>query len=217
MTKTSKIIRYAIVLVLLASMAFLLGVRPIVEKIPNVPKLGTLPAQLGEWRGKDLSIQPEVLEVLGPGDFLSRVYKRAANEPYVDLFIAYFPSQRAGDTIHSPKNCLPGSGWLPVESARIQLTNPNGMPVEVNRYIIAKGLDRQLVIYWYQAHNRIVASEYWAKYYLATDAMRLNRTDGALVRVITPLMPGEDVEAGQLRTMEFSKLLLPTLNNFVAP
>ena len=91
-------------------------------------------------------------DVLGAGDFLLRVYQDSSRrQPYVDLFLAYFPSQRTGDTIHSPKHCLPGSGWLPVESSRVTLALPGHSPFLANRYVIAKGTDRQLVLYWYLA------------------------------------------------------------------
>src|SRR5262249_2920185 len=147
---------------------------------------------LGSWAGSDVPIAKDVLEVLGPGDFLLRIYQnQSAGIPYVDLFVAYFPSQRTGDTIHSPKHCLPGAGWLPVESSRIILSLLGMRSFPANRYVIAKGTDRELVIYWYWAHNRGIASEYWAKLYLVADSMRLNRSDGSLIRVTTPLRPGE--------------------------
>jgi EpsI family protein len=161
-------------------------------------------------------MQREVLEILGPGDFLQRFYDdSSANEPYVDLFVAYFPSQRTGDTIHSPKHCLPGSGWLPVESGRVTLSFPSRAPFEANRYVIAKGDDRQLVLYWYEAHDRAVASEYWAKFYLVTDSIRLNRSDGSLVRVVTPLAPGEGLDVAEQRLISFAGNLVPLLDRYV--
>ena len=148
---------------------------------------------------------PDVLNVLGPGDFLLRAY-RTENErtPYNELFIAYFPSQRTGDTIHSPKNCLPGAGWAPVESTRVPLSVPGQAPFIVNRYVIAKGGERQLVLYWYWAHDRAVASEYWAKIYLVTDSIRMNRSDGSLVRLTTHMFPGESVDAAMQRLVPFA-------------
>src|SRR6202030_4069495 len=155
---------------------------------PSLP-LKQFPAQLGCWTGTDVGIDKDVLDILGPGDFLLRIYKNQ-NNPYIDLFIAYFRSQRAGDTIHSPQHCLPGSGWTPVENQRITLSMPGHAPFPANRYLIAKGDDRQLVLYWYWAHDRGVASEYWAKFYLVTDSIKMNRSDGALVRITSPLYPG---------------------------
>jgi EpsI family protein len=136
-------------------------------------------------------------------------------EPYVDLFIAYFPTQRAGDTIHSPKNCLPGAGWSPIQNGRVQLSLPGIRPFNANRYIIAKGSDRQMVLYWYLAHDRAVASEYWAKIYLVTDAMRMNRSDGSLIRITTPLLPGEDPNLAQNRLVSFASLVVPGIDKYI--
>ena len=134
-----------------------------------------------------MQIDQETLDVLGAGDFLSRVYTQSGEAQPIGLFIGYFPTQRTGVTIHSPKNCLPGSGWAFESSQYVNLNDANGKPHRVGEYIIANGENRQFVIYWYQAHGRSIANEYMAKVYLVTDAMRLNRTDGALVRVITPI------------------------------
>jgi EpsI family protein len=170
-----------------------------------------------DWSGQEIAIQPEIREILGDGEFLLRIYTRALQEPYIDFFLAYFPTQRTRSTIHSPQNCLPGAGWLPVESARMQLSRPDGRAITVNRYVIAKGLERRLVLYWYQAHGRLVASEYWAKFYLVTDAIRMNRSDGALVRIITAVDRNEDVEHAQQRAVEFAQVILPSLDSCIPP
>jgi EpsI family protein len=145
-----------------------------------------------------------------------RVYRRDDDrQPSTDLFMAYFPSQRAGDTIHSPKNCLPGAGWTPIDSSRISLSVGGHTPFPVNRYVIAKGSDRLLVLYWYWAHDRAVASEYWAKVYLVTDSIRMNRSDGALVRLNTRMLPGESVEAAMTRLTPFAGQVVPLLNEYI--
>jgi EpsI family protein len=131
----------------------------------------------------------------------------------VDFFLAYFPTQRTGSTIHSPQNCLPGSGWIPADLKRIAL--PGSEKALVNRYIIAKGLDRQLVLYWYQSNGRIVASEYWAKFFLVADSVRRNRSDGALVRIVTPVARDESVETAERRALDFARQALPQLDRFV--
>ena len=138
-----------------------------------------------------MPIDQETLDVLGAGVFLSRLYTQAEQKLPIGLFIGYFPTQRTGVTIHSPKNCLPGAGWSFETSQYVDLIDANGKAHRVGEYIISDGADRQFVIYWYQAHGRSVANEYLAKMYLVTDAMRLNRTDGALVRVITPISANE--------------------------
>lgn len=209
-------VRFAIAVALLLLAAVFLQARGRNEIFPPRRALSSFPQQLGPWTGTDVPIPQDVLDVLGKGDFLLRVYRNDAQRaPYVDLFLAYFPSQRAGDTIHSPKNCLPGSGWSPVESSRSIVTLPGRAPFPVNRYVIAKGDERQLVLYWYLAHDRVVASEYWAKLYLVTDSMRLDRSDGSLVRVTTLLRPGEAPDAAQERLLSFAGNVVPILDEYI--
>lgn len=193
----------------------LLRSRSQAESVPPRLALASLPLNLGDWQGKDLTISDDVRQILGEGDFLDRLYKRSPEELWVDLFIAYFPTQRTGSTIHSPQNCLPGSGWVPVETSHIELPRPGGQTMTINRYVIAKGADRQLVLYWYQSHGRVIASEYWAKFYLVADTMRLNRSDGALVRLITSVAPNESIEGTQNRVVKFEQRLMPILGSYI--
>jgi len=154
--------------------------------------------------------------VLGHGDFLLRDYRNQEQPgPAANLFIAYFPSQRTGDTLHSPQNCLPGAGWTPIEFSRITLAIPGYKPLAANRYVIAKGDSRQFVLYWYWAHDRGVASEYWAKYYLVADSIRMHRSDGALVRITTVIAPGETADAAQQRLLPFTREIVPLLANYI--
>jgi EpsI family protein len=209
-------LRFVSAAVLIGLTAILLQARGRNEIIPERPPLHSFPAQLGTWTGVDMPIDQEQLDLLGPGDFLLRDYSpQADTDPAVNLYIAYFPSQRAGDTIHSPKNCLPGAGWLPIENDRISMSAPGHVPFPVNRYVIAKGESRLLVLYWYWAHDRGVASEYWAKYYLVADAIRMNRSDGALVRIMTSMLPGEDSATAQQRLMPFSSKVISVLDEYI--
>jgi len=210
--------RFLIAAVLLAATAILLQARNRNESVPAHQALASFPAQLGDWSGSDVEIPQSILDVLGAGDFLLRIYQNvSAPEPPVDLFLAYFPSQRTGDTIHSPKNCLPGTGWSPVESTRISISFPGQPAFPANRYVVAQGEDRRLVIYWYWAHDRGVASEYWAKFYLVADSIRLNRSDGSLVRVTTALRHGEPIEQAQQRLLSLTSQVAPLLNRYVPP
>jgi len=208
--------RFLIALVLLAGTALFLQARGRSEVFPPRLALASFPEQVGNWSGTDVEIPKDVREVLGPGDFLLRVYRSDdETKPFTDLFIAYFPTQRAGDTIHSPKNCLPGAGWTPIDSRRITLSGEGHAPFTVNRYVIAKGTDRQLVLYWYWAHDRAVASEYWARVYLVTDSIRMNRSDGSLVRITTHMLPGESVDSALQRVLPFTGKVVPLLNQYI--
>ena len=207
--------RFSVLVVLLVMTAMLLHARRRLEIVPKSEQLELLPLEISDWRGHSLSLDSATLAVLGAGNFLSRNYVPIQPEPYVNLFVAYFPTQRAGDTVHSPQNCLPGSGWTPIDAKRIEFAPGSGAPFVVNRYIIAKGLDRQLVLYWYQAHGRRVASEYFAKFYLVADAIRMNRTDGAMVRLVTPILPGEGSSKAELRAKRFAEVLIPELDRFI--
>ena len=207
--------RFVPVAMLLVACAALLQARSSRESVPAHQKLTLFPKEIEAWQGRDVLIDQATLDVLGPGDFLLRDYTRSPSEPSVNLYLAYFPSQRAGDTIHSPQNCLPGAGWTPVESKHVAFATGNGATISINRYVISKGLSRELVFYWYQAHGRVTPSEYWAKFYLVADAIRMNRTDGALVRVITPIADAGDEVAAEARVSQFTQRVLPLLNAYI--
>ena len=200
---------------LLVGTALLLHARNSSEIIPAREPLASFPRTLGGWDSIDKPLTQEVLDVLGPGDFLLRDYQDSASGAGVGLFIAYFPSQRSGDAIHSPKNCLPGAGWAPVRSDRITVSLPGQTPFPVNRYLIAKGEERQLVLYWYLAHNRAVASEYAAKFYLVADSIRERRSDGSLIRVTTILAPNESLDSGQQRLLSLAGNVVPLVNTYI--
>src|SRR5262249_2840447 len=118
-------------------------------------------------------------------------------------------------TIHSPKNCLPGAGWTPVQSDRIPLQRADGSRMTVNRYILGNGEHKLLALYWYQAHGRVVASEYDARFFLVADAIRMNRTDGSLVRILTPIASAADSTSAEARAEQFAKSILPDLDQFI--
>lgn len=207
--------RFAVSVILLAGAALVLDARNGAEIIPQRPPLASFPSTLDGWNSSDVQITQDVRDVLGPGDFLLRDYRDAGSNRDVYLFIAYFASQRAGDTIHSPKNCLPGAGWAPIQTGRITINAPGHAPFQANRYLIAKSDDRQLVLYWYWAHNRAVASEYAAKFYLVTDSIRMHRTDGSLVRLSMPMAPGESVESAQQNLVAWAGKVVPLLDTYI--
>jgi EpsI family protein len=117
--------------------------------------------------------------------------------------------------MHSPKHCLPGSGWVFESSEYVDLSDATGQSHQVGEYVIADGDNRLFVIYWFQEYGRSIANEYLARVYLVKEAMRLNRTDGALVRVITPIAPNEGTSAARGRAEAFTAQLFPMLPRFV--
>jgi EpsI family protein len=191
------------------------------EPVPIRETLDRFPTTIGEWKGvQQAPFAKDVLAVLGVDDYLTRAYF-TPDRAGVGVYIGYYQSQRQGDTMHSPLNCLPGAGWLPVSKSALNIQVARSIEgamrdIEVNRYVIEKGLDRQLVLYWYQAHDRVVASEYWGKFYLVADAMRMNRTDGSLVRVIAPFNGKESTEAAaEGSAVRFVKAMFPLLSDYL--
>jgi EpsI family protein len=207
--------RFWAVVFLLVSAALLLYARGNTELIPVSQPLSEVPRTISGWTGTDVQIDQEELDVLGHGDFLSRVYSLNVGAEPIGLFIGYFPSQRTGATIHSPRNCLPGAGWAFESSRYVNLQGADGKQHQVGEYILAQGEVRQFAIYWYQAHGRSVANEYMAKVYLVADAVRMNRTDGALVRVITPIDSEAGITGARARAEAFTEQLFPMLPHFI--
>lgn len=207
--------RFLSVITLLAGTALLLFSRGNADLIPPSEPLSRIPGSIAGWTGRDVPISQDTLDVLGAGDFLSRIYDKEGQSTQIGLLIGYFPTQRTGVTIHSPKNCLPGAGWVFDSSHYVNLTDARGKLNRVGEYIISNADKREFVIYWYQAHGRSVANEYMAKIYLVSDAMRLNRTDGGLVRVITSIGPGEDTAEAKARAETFTAQLAPVLPRFI--
>ena len=189
------------------------------EQLPPREPFSRFPVHVGLWRGVDTEpLDERTLEVLHADDYLSRVYRSPRG--IAGLFIAYYESQRGGDSMHSPLNCLPGSGWEPLEKSYlpVAVTDAAGraQQITVNKYVIQKGLDQQVVLYWYQSHGRVVANEYRSKIFMVYDAARLNRSDAALVRVTSPRIgsDGSGMDA-ETRAVEFLKAVFPVVARYV--
>lgn len=202
---------------LMAATAGYLAITARAEPTPIRESLTTCPMELSDWSGRRApDFDEATLSILGVDEYINRVYLDAERRP-IGLYVGYYGNQRQGDTMHSPLNCLPGAGWSPVSVGRLSIPvtgapDPSS-PITVNRYVIEKGLDRQLVIYWYQGHGRVVASEYWGKVYMVLDAIRTNRTDGALVRIIAPIITTEaDAER---QAVSFAQVLFPMLKRYL--
>jgi EpsI family protein len=198
---------------LLAQCALFYGFRRD-EIIPGSKPLSGFPASVGDWRMiQQRELEQEVKDILRADDYLSRNYAQR-QEATASLFVAFFKSQRAGQTPHSPKNCLPGAGWI----WSVSDTVPVGIaglaqPIEINRYIVSKGENRAVVLYWYQSRGRVVAGEYQAALFVAWDALRYNRTDTALVRVVVPVVDGRQ-DAATRAGVEFIQSFFLTLRGY---
>jgi EpsI family protein len=208
-------LRFWTVALLLTGVVVLLYARPSRDRIPAREPLAQFPTMITGWMSTDLPIDQETRDVLGDGDFLSRNYVRQGAPAPINLFIAYFPSQRTGSTIHSPKHCLPGAGWEFDSSRYVDLNDADGKAHHVGEYVISNGPMKDFVIYWYEAHGRSVANEYWGVVYQIIDVMRTNRTDGALVRIITPIMSDEGESQAKARAEGFAVKLAPMLTRFI--
>jgi EpsI family protein len=212
--------KFWVIFVLLAVTLTTLRLRGDTDRVPVTPPLALLPQTIGTRIAQDYPLDSETLSILGDGRFLNRVYTdpRSMGQPAeapVSLFIGYFPTQRSGQSIHSPQNCLPGAGWAFLSSKEINLPTADGRPYPVGEYLIGNAGEKQVVLYWYLAHGRSVANDYLAKAYMMLDAVRWNRTDGALVRIVTPLGPNEPLESAQQRATLFANQVTPLLPRFI--
>jgi EpsI family protein len=186
------------------------------ESTPPAMPMSEFPTKVGPWAMViQWPLDKETIDLLGVTDYLNRGYWEPGMEKtLLGLYVGYFRSQRTGSTIHSPKNCLPGAGWNPTTAEVYQLHLDDGRKVPINLYTIRKGLDSEVVLYWYQSHGRIVASEYWGKFYLVYDALRLNRTDAALVRITVPVSNNDEATA-QARALSFAKQINGDLDQII--
>lgn len=199
------------VAVLLLQTAVYYGL-PSQESTPRMRDLETFPSTLSQWTlSASYPLEDEVQKVLKADQTINRVY--ANQQAAVSFFVAYFHTQKSGVAPHSPKNCLPGSGWTQVDDGTTTVALPGGRELLVNRYIVARGDSRSLVLYWYQTPYRVIASEYWAKIYLVLDSIRYNRSDTALVRIVVPLPSGSEAQA-EAEAKQFIQTSFPALNGY---
>lgn len=221
---TSLSVRLLVVAAILAGTAGYLRAAARPEVLPERASLIEFPMTIGPWVGASApGFDNEVLEILGVDDYITRVYQSTTQGGprsvghQLGLYVGYYRSQRQGDTIHSPMNCLPGAGWQPIAMSTIPVqTMAGGRPVDVNRVIIQKGEERQLVLYWYQGRGRVIANEYMSKAFLVWDAGTRNRSDGALVRVISPVLRSEsDPAAAEARATTFATDVQALLTRFI--
>ncbi|MDQ3221548.1 MAG: EpsI family protein, partial [Acidobacteriota bacterium] len=175
--------------------------------------LSEMPVTIGKWehKGGDVSFNAATESVLRASDYVMRYY--FSPEGYINFYAGYYASQRSGATYHSPQNCMPGSGWEMKEPGLVEIKTPNGRSFTANRYIVQNGEQRQILIYWYQGRGRVTASEYLDKIYTSWDSFTTRRSDGAMIRVMTPV---RDDEAKALQAaIDFSSQVADEIGAFV--
>jgi EpsI family protein len=185
-----------------------------VEHVPSEKPLANFSLSGTDWSAiRDFTLDKETLDILKADDTLSRAYRNGETGAAVSLFVAYFSTQRTGKTPHSPKNCLPGSGWTPSESGSVAITVPGeAQPITINRYVVSRDQSQSVVLYWYQGHNRVIASEYRAKVFTIVDSIRYRRSDTSLVRVVVGAEDGDTQRAAETGISFVKALFLPLKN-----
>lgn len=175
------------------------------------------PRQIGSWHGAASMLDPEVARVLGATDYIDITYRTPATSLPVNLFVAYYDKQNEGNAIHSPEVCLPAGGWEIFTFDRQEIEIPGTIygNFPVNRAVIRQGLSEQLVYYWFEQRGKRITNDFHAKLSVVYDSIAMNRTDGAMVRFITPIHPGEPEGAADTRLQEFMAESLPYLPRFV--
>jgi EpsI family protein len=199
-----------VVLILQGAVFYAVALRA--ENTPTVSPLEGFPTNVAGWQMyRDVKIEQETLDVLKADDTLNRVYVNAAQEASTFLFIAFFKTQRYGQSPHSPKNCLPGNGYEPIESGLMTVAIPGrSEPVQVNRYLTARGDEKSVTLYWYQSHDRIIAGEFAARFWLIADSIRFHRSDTSLVKIVVPVRDG-DADAATRTAVDFMKAVFQPL------
>jgi EpsI family protein len=197
--------------VFLASQALFVHWTASTERPPSKPDLTHFPAQIGAWeRASEIPVDAATEAQLGADRLMNSMYMQQPNGEFANIFVAWFQSQRAGTSQpHSPQVCLPAAGWVPESTGTIDIATSAGT-ITVNRYVIASGQQREVVLYWYQTPRRVVAGEWAAKFWLMSDALRDRRTDTSLVRVTT-WVRDSDVAAATRTATELSQRLYPLL------
>jgi len=171
---------------------------------PLATPLESITMEIGGWQGEsDPPIRADILRELLPSSYLSRTYRRASES--VNLFVAYYANQHAGESMHSPRHCLPGGGWEFLSYSETDLRVPGGT-IRVNRHTIQKDGAQMSVLYWYQSRRRVLANEYTAKLFLIRDAIVERKTGGSIVRIISSNTP-----AGQQAASDFAAAIYPEL------
>lgn len=206
----------AAMLVVVAVAAATLFMPERVEIQPQRKAFAEFPTELGKWKGKEERLEQIYLKELKLDDYLLADFAEEPGKP-INFYMAYYASQRKGESAHSPRTCVPGGGWKMTDLAEhvVEGVTMNGRPLVVNRAVIQMGEQKQVMYYWFQQRGRVLTNEYLVKWMIFWDALTRNRTDGALVRLVVPVMPGEDMAVAEKRMVAFIREVSGRLSGFV--
>ncbi|NOY71585.1 MAG: VPLPA-CTERM-specific exosortase XrtD [Gammaproteobacteria bacterium] len=208
----------------IVSVAVLLIVAVLVPNIqtraelpPERQEFSYFPMNLAQWQGQRTTMEQQFIDALKFDDYILANYEIPDQVPPVNLYVAYYDSQRKGESAHSPRSCIPGDGWQMkgFSQRAIEDAQVDGKTLRVNRVEIQKGENRQLVYYWFQQRGRVITNEYLVKWYLFWDALTQNRTDGAMVRLTTYIDEDRDIKEAEASLAEFARLVVTQLNAYV--
>ncbi len=205
--------RYLIVIVLLAGAIFYSNLMSHGKPVPILKSLEeNFPKQIDGWSGETHRFQQAVYDKLGVDDSILIDYKNDNNDT-ISMYVGYYEDQKKGEMIHSPKNCMLGSGWQPIDVSETDISL-DSMKISATKLILEKRSQKMVVLYWYQSGSRAIANEYIQRLYFILDSIRYNRTNAAFVR-FTSSVQGDDYE-GTIHIMEgFIKQVVPVLENFL--
>jgi EpsI family protein len=186
-----------------------------VENIHSNRPFSTFPKQIGNWSGTEQRFDQKIYDALGVDDSFLATYDDS-NGRQVSLYIGFYQSQKKGELIHSPKLCMPGSGWNIIHTSILELNVPKANPgrLKIIKLIVQKGAEKQVAFYWYQSRGRLITSEYMQKIYLVIDSIFRNRTDGSFIRLMAPVK-NSDFDATTQYLMDFTSLVYPILSEFI--
>lgn len=185
------------------------------NEIPERTSFTQFPLLYKEWKGMEFPLENNVLEVLKLTDYITAHYRKTEEDPYVGFYAAWYETQSKGASIHSPKSCLPGGGWVVQSHVQKVLSLENDVNINVNQIVMQMGDVQQLVYYWFDGRGRDVTNEYLNKWYVFWDALAKNRTDGALVRLITYIPEGTKIEEAEKRLDQFVSDFQPLITEYI--
>ncbi len=207
--------RTLVVVTIMMFTAILANLADHAENVRSNRAFSLFPDRIGDWEGERSRFDERVYDILGVDDSLLSTFRKPRGVP-VELYVGFYRSQRKGDLIHSPRNCMPGSGWEITGSSLVEVPvkgGPDGTATVV-RLLVRNGSERLMVLYWFHSRGRIITSEYMQKIYLVVDSLVKQRTDGAFVRLISPIT-GEDDAVTFKRLKDFTAELMPLLDEFI--